>query len=94
LQVTSPQPLFALISSHPPLRKTQPKPNAGVPERPFCSHIGCVQSRASAVFQPKPTHGLRRSIMIGLHGPVELENTIRVDDLRLSVAAWGGKAAM
>jgi hypothetical protein len=26
--------------------------------------------------------------------PVGLENTIRVDDLCLSVAAWGGKAAM
>ncbi len=26
--------------------------------------------------------------------PVGLGNTIPVDDLRLSVAAWGGKAAM
>jgi hypothetical protein len=26
--------------------------------------------------------------------PVGLGNTIRVDDLHLSVAAWGGKAAM
>jgi putative transposase len=79
------------------LRRANPRPRLSWSDRAVLAALARILPRAlraHRIVTPGTLLRWHRNPGRGERAPVGLGNTIRVSDLRLSLAAWGDKAAM